>query len=69
MQEFFTVNSIGTAFCPYRVQNQGKLVHSLGQLGYKMVDQWSNPGKELRLPLRPDLSLDHYRGFCFDRVR
>ena len=69
VQEFFTINSIGTAFCPYRVQNQAKLVRSLGQLGYKMFDQWSNVGKALRLPLRPDLSLDHYRGFCFDLVK
>lgn len=69
VKEFFTVNSIGTAFCPYRVQNQGNLVRSLGQLGYKLIDQWSNQGKELRLPLHPDLSLDHYRGFCFDRVK
>ena len=68
VQEYFTVNSIGTAFCPYRVQNQGRLVRSLGQLGYKLIDQWSNQGKQLLLPLRPDLSLDHYRGFCFDRV-
>ncbi len=64
--EFFTVNSIGTAFCAYRVQTQSSLVRQLTTLGYTMKDNWINRGKEMRLPLHPDLSLDHYRGFCFD---
>jgi putative methyltransferase (TIGR04325 family) len=65
--EFFTVNSIGTAFCAYRVQTQARIVKELGRLGYKMLDYWANRGKEIRLPLHPDLSLDHYKGFCFER--
>ena len=65
-REFFTVNSIGTAFCAYRVQTQSSLVRQLMSLGYTMKDNWINRGKEMRLPLDPDLSLDHYRGFCFD---
>ncbi len=64
--EFFTVNSIGTAFCAYRVQTQARMVKDLGRLGYRMLDYWVNRGKELRLPLQPELSLDHYKGFCFD---
>lgn len=63
---FFTVNSIGTAFCPYRVQTQAELVSELAALGYAMKDTWANRGKELHLPLHPDLCLNHYRGFCFD---
>ncbi|WP_082568272.1 TIGR04325 family methyltransferase [Rhizobacter sp. Root1221] len=63
---YFTVNSIGTAFCPYRVQTHAGLIAELTQLGYSLKDTWANRGKALELPLRPDLSLDHYRGFCFD---
>ena len=63
---FFTVNSIGTAFCPYRVQTQAELVGELAALGYALKDTWANRGKELHLPLHPELSLNHYRGFCFD---
>jgi putative methyltransferase (TIGR04325 family) len=68
-KEFFTVNSIGTAFCPYRVQTQAGLVKELTGLGYKMQDNWVNRGKEMRLPIHPELSLDHYRGFCFDLAK
>jgi len=63
---YFTVNSIGTAFCPYRIQTQAELVSELAGLGYTMKDTWANRGKELHLPLHPELSLNHYRGFCFD---
>ena len=64
--EFFTVNSIGTAFCPYRVQTQAALVGELCALGYVLRDSWANRGKELVLPTHRELSLDHYRGFCLD---
>jgi len=63
---YFTVNSIGTAFCPYRVQTQAALVSELAGHGYVMKDTWANRGKDLHLPLHPELSLNHYRGFCFD---
>lgn len=65
--EFFTINSIGTAFCAYRVQTQAGLVSGLASLGYALRDAWANLGKHLDLPLHPELSLDHYRGFCLDR--
>jgi putative methyltransferase (TIGR04325 family) len=65
-QEYFTVNSIGTAFCPYRVQTQANLIRSLGALGYKLRESWINPDKPLLIPFRPELSLTHYSGFCLD---
>lgn len=69
VREYFTVNSIGTAFCPYRVQTQASLVRGLSELGYKMRDHWMNRGKRLQLPLHPELSLDDYSGYCFDVAR
>ncbi len=65
-QAYFTVNSIGTAYCAYRVQTQAELVRQLARLGYKLRESWVNPDKPLVIPGRPDLSLDHYMGFCFD---
>ncbi len=64
--EFFTVNSIGTAFCPYRVQTQAGLVRGLTALGYRLRESWINPDKLLTIPLRPDRSLRHYSGYCLD---
>lgn len=63
---FFTVNSIGTAFCPYRIQTEAALVDGLARLGYRVRERWINPGKAMTLPARPDLSLTHYCGFCLD---
>ncbi len=67
-RSYFTVNSIGTAFCAYRVQTQAELVRGLAVLGYKPRESWANPGKLLTIPLRPDLSLSQYSGLCLDRV-
>jgi len=64
--DFFTVNSIGTAFCPYRVQTQATLVRGLTRLGYRMREVWTNTGKQLLIPDRPDYSLHDYSGFCLD---
>jgi putative methyltransferase (TIGR04325 family) len=64
--EFFTVNSLGTAFCPYRVQTQASLVRGLTALGYKLRESWVNPDKPMTIPFRPEHSLRHYSGFCLD---
>lgn len=65
---FFTLNSIGTAVCPYRVSARGELVDQMRALGYDMRDSWRNLAKAMVLPFSPELSLQHYSGFCFDRV-
>jgi putative methyltransferase (TIGR04325 family) len=67
--EFFTVNSIGTAFCPYRIQTQGGLMRGLTALGYKLRETWFNVGKPMRIPHRDDYSIKDYSGYCLDRVR
>jgi len=64
--QFFTVNSLGTAFCPYRIQTQAALVRGLTQLGYRLRETWINPDKPMTIPFRPDYSLRHYTGYCLD---
>ena len=64
--DFFTVNSIGTAFCPYRVQTQATLTRGLGKLGYRLREAWTNPDKPLVIPDDPAHSLRNYSGYCFD---
>ncbi len=66
---FFTVNSLGTAFCPYRVQTQASLVRGLTALGYKLREAWINPDKPMEIPFDPAHSLRHYSGFCLDLAR
>jgi putative methyltransferase (TIGR04325 family) len=68
-REFFTVNSLGTAFCAYRIQTQASLVRGLTALGYRLRESWTNPDKPMMIPGRPELSLRHYSGFCLDLHR
>ncbi len=63
---FYTVNSIGTAFCPYRVQALDELTDELVAHGYRRRDGWENAGKPLVVPMTTGFDLDHYTGLCFD---
>ncbi len=64
---FFTVNSIGTSFCPYRVQTHAGLVRELAKLNYRVRESWINPDKRMTIPFQPEHSLNYYSGFCLDR--
>jgi putative methyltransferase (TIGR04325 family) len=64
--EFFTVNSIGTAFCPYRIQTQAGFIGSLSKLGYRVRESWQNLGKPMTIPFRPDYSIKDYSGYCLE---
>ncbi len=65
-RDFYTLNSIGTAFCAYRVQSRDRFVDSVLGQGYALRDEWRNIGKQLRLPFSPGYGLEDYKGFCFD---
>lgn len=66
-QSFFTLQSVGTAFCPYRITAVVEFLKSIEELGYTLVDSWENPDKKCRIPFFPDHSLDQYHGFLFTR--
>jgi putative methyltransferase (TIGR04325 family) len=59
---FYTLNSIGTAFCPYKVQNYAEFAAGMTQLGYEVVHRWSIPGKNTTIPMHPERSTFEYRG-------
>lgn len=67
-KSYFTLNSIGTAFCAYRVQAHGQLVSEIADNGYTLNDSWRNIGKTLELPFHEELNLEYYSGYCFDRT-
>lgn len=64
-RSFFTLQSIGTAYCPYRICAAGPFIESLANLGYDLVDQWENPEKRCEIAFHPEHSLDRYHGFHF----
>lgn len=65
---YFTLQSIGTAFCPYRVTARSEFLEAYAKLGFELVDSWENPEKKCHIPFHPEHSLDHYLGFYFRRV-
>lgn len=66
-RSFFTLNSIGTAFCPYRVQAEPEFRAELGALGYRQLDRWESP-RAFRIPFEPDYDMDQFVGMAFERT-
>lgn len=59
---FYTLQTIGVSFCPYRVESHSAFHTELEGLDYKLIDAWENPEKECFIPFHPERSLDHYNG-------
>ncbi len=60
-----TLQSIGTAFCPYRIFNRAEFMQELAQLGYALVDQWITPELCCEIPFHSDYHRIPYAGFYF----
>jgi len=63
--EFYTLNSIGTAFCPYKVQNQAAFTEGMAQVGYACRNSWENPGRASHVPFQHQRADFVYRGMYF----
>ena len=63
-ESFFTLQSTGFAFCPYRVQSEARFVVSLAALGYSVVDHWNVPELSCQIPFAPERSFKGYQGFA-----
>ena len=62
----YTLNSIGVAVCPYRIEHHEGLLATLTQAGYKRRDVWRNEGKPIEVPFVSGGDLPYYAGCCFD---
>lgn len=65
---FFTLNSIGTAYCGYRVEAREAFIRGVEAQGYRLRAHWKNVGKKMHIIGKPEYSLDDYSGFVFDRI-
>jgi putative methyltransferase (TIGR04325 family) len=65
-RSFFTLNSTGVAFCPYRVQSEPSLGAELEELGYDCVDRWETP-KSFEIPFESGYGMDRFVGMAFER--
>ena len=68
-KSFYTLQSIGISYCPYRVMQFGEFVKGLTQLGYVQRDAWENPDKRCIIQFEPEYSIDRYYGFVFELTK
>ncbi|MET3495090.1 TIGR04325 family methyltransferase [Variovorax boronicumulans] len=64
----YTLNSIGVAVCPYRIQHHEELLATLTRSGYRKRDAWRNEGKPIEVPFVDGGDKPYYAGCCFDLV-
>ncbi|HET9620307.1 MAG TPA: methyltransferase, TIGR04325 family [Kofleriaceae bacterium] len=64
---FVTVQSTGRAYHAYRVYNREELIGDVTQLGYRLVDQWSNREQRCEVPFTRDKTIEAYTGMYFTR--
>lgn len=62
---YWTVQNIGTSFCPYRVQHDATFFEQIEALGYERLDRWENLEKSCWIAFHPEHSLDRYHGAAF----
>ncbi|AUN97658.1 methyltransferase, TIGR04325 family [Bacteriovorax stolpii] len=60
-----TLQSIGTAFCPYYIRKENDFIKGLESIGYELVDLWSNEEKKCHIAFEKERSLNYYRGLVF----
>jgi len=65
---FFTLHSMGTGICPYRVVARAAFVDDMSRLGYSVRHEWRNHDKDMRLPFHQGYDVEHFSGFCFEKV-
>jgi len=65
---YYTEQTIGVSYCPYRIESRHELLTGLGALGYRAIDQWQNPEKCCDIAFHPELSLANYDGLYLERT-
>ena len=64
---YFTLQNMGIAICPYRVMCVTDFVSEMIDLGYEQVDHWELPDRHIQVPFEPSSTIDCYHGFYFRR--
>lgn len=57
-----TLNSIGTAFCPYHLRKEVDFFNGLSNAGYEIIDIWNNEEKACSIAFESERSINYYRG-------
>lgn len=61
-EAFYTLNSFGTSFAPYKVQNLTEFILAMQGVGYEVQESWENPARSNHVPWQNKRSDFEYRG-------
>lgn len=61
-ETFITLQNIGYAFCPYKIQNRHEFIESLAALGYELIDNWKLD-RSCSIPFHSERFVRNYEGF------
>lgn len=67
-KSFFTLQNLGIAICPYRVESQARLIDDMKARGYGLRDHWILGERQLRIPFEPGYEVGSYHGCYFERT-
>ncbi len=67
-KSFFTLQNLGIAICPYRVESQDRLIQDMEARGYRLRDHWRLDERQLRIPFEPGYEVGSYHGCYFERT-
>ena len=68
-EPYVTLNSIGTAFCPYAVRNRDAFEQDLTDAGYVIRDRWCNEELSCTPFDLPSRAVDGYSGMLLERAK
>ena len=63
--EFFTLQNLGIAICPYRIMSAPRFADAMESCGYRVLDHWQSYERNLRIPFNPAHTVDSYHGYHF----
>jgi putative methyltransferase (TIGR04325 family) len=64
---YVTLQNIGTAFCPYLIDDAGAVIAGMERLGYTLRHRWKNLEKRCQIADQPERSVLEYTSLHFDR--
>jgi putative methyltransferase (TIGR04325 family) len=65
---FITLQNIGYAFCPYKIQNRAEFIASLASIGYELIDSWTL-SRSCYIPFHPERFVRNYYGFYLRLIK
>lgn len=66
--DFFTLQNLGIAICPYRIGSMPGLMDEMARLGYESRDQWDLADRRVRIPFHEICDVKSYYGGYFERL-